>query len=356
MGKQATPRSLVDKTAESFRYYASVIYPGRSPLYLNLAMRVAEDPDLLEVAAEAWEKNALPNLFFAAVHLLLLKGEHHQLAAFYPSLNNTSRHYDYVYPYFRSFVLERKNEIGEIIRTHSVQTNEVGRCAILVPAFELASRQANNRQLALIEIGSSAGLTLLWDRYHYRYDDNLQCGPPNSPVQVECLLHGEGVPPVPQRFPKIASRLGIDLNPIDLNDPESVLWLRALVWPEQQKRVRQLELAVQLAKAAPPKIVASDALDILPNLIDKIPDDARLCIYHSFALSLAGGRPRERLELLLSKASAKRNLFHISLEWPKNSEFPLLSLASLNSGEKTEKTLARCQAHGEWIEWLWKSS
>ena len=109
MSNLAASPSLVDKAAESFRYYARVIYPGRSPLYVNLAMRVAEDPDLLEVAAEAWEKNALPNLFFAAVHLLLLKGQHHQLAAFYPSLKNTSRHYDYVYPYFRSFVLERKN-------------------------------------------------------------------------------------------------------------------------------------------------------------------------------------------------------------------------------------------------------
>src|SRR5437867_8233851 len=130
MSNLAASPSLVDKAAESFRYYARVIYPGRSPLYVNLAMRVAEDPDLLEVAAEASEKNALPNLFFAAVHLLLLKGEHHQLAAFYPSLNNTSRHYGYVYPYFRSFVLEHPGEIREIMMTHSVQTNEVGRCAV----------------------------------------------------------------------------------------------------------------------------------------------------------------------------------------------------------------------------------
>src|SRR2546426_4051633 len=225
MDKPATPPSLVDKVADSFRYYARVIYPDRSQLYVNLAMRVAEDPDLLEVAAEAWEKNALPNLFFAAVHLLLLKGQHHQLAAFYPSLNNTSRHYDYVYPYFRNFVLEHKNEIGEIIRTRSVQTNEVGRCAILVPAFELATRQAKNQPLVLIEIGSSAGLTLLWDRYHYRYDANLQCGPLDSPVQIECQLRGEQRPPVPEQFPKIASRLGIDLNPVDLNDRETVEWL-----------------------------------------------------------------------------------------------------------------------------------
>src|SRR5438445_7415927 len=180
--------SPVDSAAESFRYYARTVYPGRSPLYLSLAMRVAEDPELLAIAAKAWKKDALPNLFFSAVHFLLLKGEHHQLAAFYPSLNNASRHYDYVYPYFRSFVLEHEDEIVEIITTRSVQTNEVGRCAALVPAFELVARQAKNRRLALIEIGSSAGLTLILDRYHYRYGGSLQCGVPNSPVQVYCPL------------------------------------------------------------------------------------------------------------------------------------------------------------------------
>src|SRR6266704_1529899 len=340
----------IDKAAESFRYYADTIYPGGSPLYASLAMRVAEDPELLEVAALAWEKNALPNLFFGAVHFLLLKGERHQLAAFYLSLNKASRHYDYVYPYFRSFVLERKNEIGEIITTHSVQTNEVGRCAALIPAFELVARQVENRPLALIEIGSSGGLTLLWD--HYRYDENLQCGAPNSPVQIECQLRGEKRPPVPNRFPEIASRLGVDLNPLDINDPENVQWLRALVWPEHRKRANQLELAIQVARHAPPQIVPGDALELLPSLIDRVRDDAQLCIFHSFTLSLASGKPRERLEMILAKASQERDLFHISFEWPKNSETPLLSLASLKNGENREKVLARCNAHGEWLEWL----
>jgi len=315
-------------------------------------MRVAEDPELLTIAAKAWEKNALPNLFFSAVHFLLLKGEHHQLAAFYPSLHNNSKHYDFAYPYFRSFVLEHKNEIDAIITTRFVQTNEVGRCAILVPAFELVARQAKNRPLAVVEIGSSAGLTLLWDRYHYRYNKSLQCGDPDSPVRVECLLRGEKRPPVPNRFPEIASRLGVDLNPVDLNDPESVQWLRALVWPEHQKRANQLELAIQVARHALPQIVGGDALELLPSLIESVRDDSQLCIFHSFTLSLASGKPRERLELMLAKVSEKRNLFHISLEWPKNSETPLLSLASLNSGGASERILARCNAHGEWIEWL----
>lgn len=325
--------SPIDKAAESFRYYASTIYPGRSPLYVSLAMRVAEDPEILAVAASAWEKDALPNLFFSAVHFLLLKGEHHQLAAFYPSLNNNSKHYDFAYPYFRSFVLEHKNEIDEIITTRFVQTNEVGRCAILVPAFELVAREAKNRPLALIEIGSSAGLTLLWDRYYYQYNKSLQCGNPNSPVQIECLLRGEKRPPVPNQFPEIASRLGADLNPLDLNDPENVQWLRALVWPEHQKRANQLELAIQVARHDPPQIVRGDALELRPSLIEQVRGDAQLCIFHSFTLSLASGQPRERLELMLAKASDKRDLFHISLEWPRNSETPLLSLASLDNGK-----------------------
>ena len=344
--------SPLDKAAESFRYYAKTVYPGRSPLYVSLAMRVAEDPELLAIAAKAWEKNALPNLFFSAVHFLLLKGEHHQLAAFYPSLNNSSKHYDFAYPYFRSFVLEHKNEIDEIITTHSVQTNEVGRCAILVPAFELVARQAKNRPLALIEIGSSAGLTMLWDRYHYQYGNNLKCGDPNSPVQIVCLLRGEKPPPVPNHFPEIASRLGVDLNPVDLNDPGNVRWLRALIWPEHQKRANQLELAIQMVKHDPPQMVSGDALTLLPSLINRVSNDVQLCIYHSFTLSLSDGQPRERLERLLARSSEKRPLFHISLEWPRDSETPLLSLASLNSGENTVKVLARCNAHGEWIEWM----
>ncbi|TMI18188.1 DUF2332 domain-containing protein [Candidatus Bathyarchaeota archaeon] len=352
MGNPDPSPSPVDKAAENFRYYASTVYPGRSPLYVSLAMRVAEDPELLTIAAKAWEKNALPNLFFSAVHFLLLKGEHHQLTAFYPSLNNNSKHYDLAYPYFRSFVLEHENEIEGIITARFVQTNEVGRCAILVPAFELVARQAKNRPLALIEIGSSAGLTLLWDRYHYQYNKNLQCGDPDSPVQVECLLRGEKRPPVPNRFPEIASRLGVDLNPLDINDPENVQWLRALIWPEHRKRANQLELAIQLAKRTPPQIVRGDALELLPSLIKRVRDDIQLCTFHSFTLSLASGKPRERLELMLAKASEKRHLFHVSFEWPKNSETPLLSLASLNNGENTEKVLARSNAHGEWLEWL----
>jgi hypothetical protein len=351
---ERTPNSpsIIDRLSESFHFYANTIYPGRSPLYVNLAMRVAEDTELLKIAAQASEKHALPNLFFAAVHFLLLKGEHHQLTAFYPSLNKTTRHYDHVYPYFRSFVLEHELEIRDIIGTRFVQTNEVTRCAILVPAFEIVSRQSGRRPLALVEIGSSAGLTLLWDHYHYRYDRDIECGPSDSPVQIECELRGPNKPPIAHVFPKINWRQGVDLNPVDLNDPENVLWLRALIWPEHQKRDKQLEQAIELARKDPPTIVRGDALEILPSLIDEIESDLQLCVYHSFTLSLARSEARERLESILVKTSAKRDVFWIGFEWEKDSETPLLELARFERKVKTERKLAKAQPHGEWLEWL----
>jgi hypothetical protein len=352
MSESTSSLLLLDKTAERFRYFASKIYADRSPLYMNLALRVAEDPELLRLAAGAQEKAALPNLFFAAVHLLLLNGEHHQLAAFYPSLNNSSRHYDYVYPYFRSFVLEHGEQIRDIMVTHSVQTNEVGRCAVLVPAFDLVAAQTKRQPLTMIEIGSSAGLTLLWDRYHYRYGESLECGDPNSKVRIECSLRGEVRPPIPGQLPKLASRTGIDLSPIDLKNTENIQWLRALVWPDNEKRARQLEPAIRLAKQAPPRIMAGNALDLLPNLIDKVPEKAPLCIYHSFTLTLASREPREKLHSLLTEASRKRDLFLVWIEWPTDSETPLLGLAKFSNDAKTETILARCHSHGEWLEWL----
>ncbi|TMI07763.1 DUF2332 domain-containing protein [Candidatus Bathyarchaeota archaeon] len=342
----------LEKTARLFHYFGGTIYADRSPLYMNLALRVAEDSELLRLAASVEEKAALPNLFFAAVHLLLLKGEHHQLAAFYPSLNNSSKHYDYVYPYFRSFVLEHQEKIHETMMTHSVQTNEVGRCAVLVPAFELVAAQTKRQPLTMIEIGSSAGLTLLWDKYHYRYGEGLECGEPNSPVKIDCSLRGETHPPIPRRLPKVGSRTGIDLSPIDVNDAENVQWLRALVWPDNQKRARQLEPAIRLVEQAPPRIITGNALDLLPNLIDKVPGKAPLCIYHSFTLTLVSKEPREKLHSLLTTASKKRDLFLVSMEWAANSVTPLLGLAKFSYSVRTERILARCHSHGEWLEWM----
>jgi len=163
-------------------------------------------------------------------------------------------------------------------------------------------------------------------------------------------------PAIPGQLPKIAFRTGIDLSPIDINNGENVQWLRALVWPDNQKRARQLEPAIRLVMQVPPRIITGNALDLLPSLIDKVPEKAPLCIYHSFTLTLASREPREKLHSLLAKASKGRVLFLVWIEWPADSETPLLGLAKFSDGVKTEKILARCHSHGEWLEWMNDSS
>jgi hypothetical protein len=48
-------------------------------------------------------------------------------------------------------------------------------------------------------------------------------------------------------LPQIAWRAGLDLNPIDVNNPAEAAWLETLVWPEQTAR---LALSAAMAIAA----------------------------------------------------------------------------------------------------------
>lgn len=96
----------------------------------------------------------------------------------------------------------------ELIATRTVQTNEVRRSALLLPAFVLVSREAQGRPLYLLEIGAAAGLNLLWDRYGYHYGNGLRSGDMSSPVQISCSLRGALTPPVPATLPKVGRRRG----------------------------------------------------------------------------------------------------------------------------------------------------
>ena len=73
----------VEAATASFRLFTRV----GSQLYARLSAGVLEDPELLALAATAPAGQPPPNLLFAAVHYLLLRGASHPLARLYPSLN-----------------------------------------------------------------------------------------------------------------------------------------------------------------------------------------------------------------------------------------------------------------------------
>jgi hypothetical protein len=92
--------------------------------------------------ARAAPEQPLPNLFFAAVHFLLLQDPAAPLGQFYPSLFSTAASPEAAYPAFRAFCLAHAAALQHLLARRRVQTNEVSRCAYLFPAFALVAQLA----------------------------------------------------------------------------------------------------------------------------------------------------------------------------------------------------------------------
>ncbi|MCC2321180.1 DUF2332 domain-containing protein [Cellulomonas xiejunii] len=152
--------------------------------------------------------------------------------------------------------------------------------------------QLRRQPLALLEVGASAGLCLLPDRYSYRYDDGLDPADGASPVVLPCAL-GPGVAP-PRRMPEVVWRAGIDLAPVDVTDAGACAWLETLVWPEHIERRERLGAALAIARADPPRVLAGDLLDVLAPLASQAPEEATLVVFHSAVLSYLDAQPQTR--------------------------------------------------------------
>jgi hypothetical protein len=339
----------LEALAQTFQRFAREEVRDASPLYEKLSLSIAEDPEILALAAHARNGERIPNLFFAAVQFLLLNGIKHPVSVFYRMASGAAASKEDPYPKFRSFCLEYDEEIRGLIAVGLVQTNEVSRCAFLAPAFVFISRQGQGQPLYLVEIGASAGLNLLWDRYGYRFGEICTGGNLNSPVQITCALRGNGQPPIPEKFPAIATRVGLDRIPIEMGDPDAVLWLRAFIWPEQVKRAELLKRAIQIARQNPVKLIAGDAAETLPAILAEAPEDNTLCIFRTF--TPLSPPSRERISEVCARCGASRDLFLLSTTGGRSIDSEL-KLVSFINGVKTERILARCHNHGQWLEWL----
>ena len=334
--------------AGQFSHSATGELQETSPLYARLARGIADDSDVLALAAAA-RSSPVPQLFLGAVHYLLAADPGDPLAAFYPNLTTTPAPGD-PYPAFRAFCLTQQAAISEILQTRRVQTNEVRRCACLLPAFGLVAAQAG-RPLALIEIGTSAGFNLLWDHYGYDYGATGRAGDPQAVLQLQCAVRGERSLPIPAQMPAVASRLGIDLHPVDVGDPDSLRWLRALIWPEHATRFQLLDQAVAAVQADPPELWAGDALDLLPRALAAVPPNSILCVFHSHTLNQFTPAGRAQFAAILAAVGAQRDLWCISMEGSRE-EPAQLALQSWQAGRHHQALLARCNPHGAWLEWL----
>jgi hypothetical protein len=252
----------IEALSKRFAWFSQFGYRGSSPLYEQLSVQVAEDDELLRLAASAPVGQPVANLFFAAARYLALDPDIGDPVGLTTGLKSDGIN---PYPAFRDFCIEHEAAIRDLVATHGVQTNEVRRCACLLPALQLVVQMQRglriDQPLAIVEIGTSAGLNLLLDRYHYAYSDGRQLGDVKSPVQIECELRGDGAPPIPSTMPLIGHRVGLDLNPVDIYNDEDVRWLQALIWPEHTERQEYLRNAIEVARDDPARRIAGDAVE-----------------------------------------------------------------------------------------------
>ena len=284
------------------------------------------------------------------------------MAGYYPGLAEPAEPPTDAFAAFRRFCLAHADAIVEIICKRSVNTNEVGRCAVLRLGYAEIARILSAARFALVEIGASAGLNLFWDNYRYEYDrgsahDTVTAGNPASPVRIPCAIRGTA-PPLHSDDPfskQVVRRVGIDLDPIDLDNPNDVAWLRALVWPEQRGRAARLDRAIAIAQAARLRLNfrmrQADGVALLPTIAAELADGEALCIVHSFTLNQFSSEARLALDRALRDIAAKRTVLRLGLEWERSGA-PLLSLTQYSGSGTGRRDLARCDAHGAWVEWL----
>lgn len=331
--------------AKEFLRYGERDYRGSSHLYETLSTFVARDGDLLEIASHG--KSAIPNLFFGAVHYLLMHRKRESLATYYPSLHKPT-HTGTGFPaLFRSFCIEHRAELIEILSSRTVQTNEVSRCAYLYPAFSAVSNTAAGAPLALIDVGAGAGLHLLWDHYGYDYGLERIYGRPDSPVRIRSALSGNARPRLQDRAPLVGSRFAIDLHPVSPDVDDDIRWLEALIWPEHESRREQFHKAIDILKQHKNAITffAGDAADALPEALMNVPENELPCVFQTHIWRQLAPETKAKLIATLETFGRQRKVCFVSaldqlrLEW------------FAPSGHRGW-TLANYEQHGRWVEWL----
>ena len=323
-----------------------------SPLYQHFYEGMQSDPEMLALLSLVDTDQPMYVLFFSMVNFLALRTQPHPFAEFYPYFTVHPRPASDAYPVFRAFCMAHAQDLRALLPWATLQTNEVTRCANLLPAFEVVSRRAGRQPLALIEVGASAGLNLHWDRYGYRYGGIL-VGDPHSPVQIACTLQGPHLPSLPEVMPLVSERIGIDLSPIFLSQGREADWLFACIWPEETGRYQLLSAAIEVARQHPPELLAGDACQVLPDVLSSITSDATICLWHSYALAQGPKVVYEQVVQELLDASRTREIYHLSLELdPARWQHPRLELFTYRDGELASYDwLATCEVHGEAMEW-----
>lgn len=233
------------------------------------------------------------------------------------------------------------------------QTNEIGRSAGLMAGL-LVLAERFGLPFRLYELGASAGLNSLLDRYGYRLGET-EAGGRASEVQLAPEWRGASPPAAEVR---VIGRSGVDQNPLDVRDPDTRRRLSAYVWADQRERLARLEAALDLAAEDPAPIAKADAADWLERELAAEPEPG-VCrlVMHTIAFQYfppqSQDRIRQHMQRVGEAATADAPLAWLSFEQEGDGDerTPVLRLRTWPGPAQTE-ALAKGHPHGAWYQWM----
>lgn len=342
----------IEQLQITFQSFAERECKAVSPLYYQLARAVAQDPYLLQLAAHARARQPVPNLFFGAVHYLLLLDSTQKLAQYYPSISKVESE-EIPIALFHNFCREREEDIISILKERIVQTNALNRTAYLMPIA--SSIFADALSLNLIDIGCSSGLNLNFDRYQYRYNNEVRVG--EGPVLISSKILEGSLPNFPE-IVKVNRKIGIDQNPLDLNIPENAIWLKALIWPDLLTRFERLEAAISETGKSKIELIKGSQIADFKAVINQIPKEAPLLIYHTHVLYQFRPEERKAFRQLMDEIGHYRNFSYLAVEGHSIFDQILALPAGIQvlltlykNGKKDVRHLGQTNGHANWIKW-----
>jgi hypothetical protein len=378
----AGPRGASLPGPDELRAQALAVARGWSPpgapqswrLTAALFEAISVQDDLLDRLA-ALPADRLPALLAsAAIAFLVRRDRPVPLVGYFPEPGAPQPRFDdRFFPAFRAFCAARLDDIAKVCQSRRYQMNEVARCTQIVLGIAAASTGSAGA-VALIDLGTGAGLGLQVDRYQYRVG-TVTYGPDEAGLILACEVRGP-VPPPAADLPPINVRVGVDLDPVDLADPAARAWLWACAPPEASALSR-LAAAVDIARLHPARIVAGDAVDVLPRVLASIPPQQRIIVADAYTAVFLPPQRRAELAGVLAEAAQARPVTWVSLDplvplgpagrdsvqglalppalirdYQQGGVFAVLGARTFDGASDRGRLLGRAHPSGEWVEWL----
>jgi hypothetical protein len=285
----------------------------------------------------------------AALHHLVLSGRAPELARFYPSAGG-GRSPDGAWPVALATLGEHADWVRDRLG-RTVQTNEPGRATVLFAAL-LWLTERFPLPVRLLEIGASAGLNLLADRFCY-VSGGQALGAVGSPVRF--VEPWSPAPPIDLRAAAgrlhIAEREGCDPAPLDPREPEDRITALSYIWPDELERLERARLALDLAAEDPPRVAAMPAESWLPRALADGREGRLAVVWQSIVRQYIEPGPWEAIERAFEDAAAGGPLVWLRME-PGEDHLTGMELTVIETPGEPPRRLATCGDHGPPVSWV----